>query len=190
MAPVLACAAAGRAMASVIRNAVNAIRLSIGLPFGWIACASPMLGSEAVRENDSGVADRAASGPHQANALSGAVEAQLNYPSSYEARAIAAGVAGDVELGRQGVEAALGGALADVQRLGQLGARRGATREGALAAVGGDQCGRGRPLLFAQRHRGSRRGDRAARPPRHRVRHFEAAATDDQRIAVAQAARP
>ena len=91
-----------------------------------------------------------------------AVEAELDHAGGDLARAVAAGVAGDVELRRQGVESALRGALGDVQLLGDLGPGRGAAGEGALAAVGGDQRRRGRPLLLAQRHPGL--GARHRRP--------------------------
>ena len=80
-----------------------------------------------------------------------AVEAELDHAGGDQAGALAAGVAGDVELGGEGVEAALGGALADVERLGDLGPGGGAAGEGALAAVGGDQGRGGRPLLLAER---------------------------------------
>ena len=85
-----------------------------------------------------------------------AVEAELDHPGGDQSRPLAPGVAGDVELGAERVEAPLRGALADVQRLGDLGPRRRAAGESALAAVGGDQGGGRRPLLLGE-------GDRAAR---------------------------
>src|SRR6478752_1886908 len=60
------------------------------------------------------------------------VEAQFDYAGGDLAGAVAAGVAGDVELGGEGVEAALGGALADVELSGNLGSGGGAAGEGAL----------------------------------------------------------
>ena len=97
------------------------------------------------------------SAPRTLNRILGsasAVEAELDDPGRDQARPLAAGLAGDVELRGQGVEAALGGALADVQCLGDLRPGGGAAGEGALAAVGGDQGGRGRPLLLGQRDGG------------------------------------
>src|SRR6185312_6455738 len=84
-----------------------------------------------------------------------AVEAELDHAGGDLARAVAAGVAGDAELGGEGVEATLGGALADLQRLGDLGPGGGTAGEGALAAVGRGQGRRGRPLLRGQGHRGA-----------------------------------
>ena len=55
----------------------------------------------------------------------------------------------DVELR---IEAALGGALGDVELGGDLGAGGGTAGEGTLVAVGGDQGGGGRPLLLVQCH--------------------------------------
>ena len=83
-------------------------------------------------------------------------------------------LAGDVELGAERVEAALGGALADMQLLGDLGPGGGAAGEGALAAVGGDQGGGRRPLLVGERDRGLAGRGRRPRPARAGSRRFRA----------------
>ncbi len=121
---------------------------------------------------------------------SSAVEAELDHAGGDQAGAIAAGIARDIKLGGEGVEAALGGALADVQCLGDLSAGGGTTGEGTLAAVGRDQRRRGRPLLFVEGDAGAAGGDRAARPTRNPVGDFEPVAADDQGVTVAQAPRP
>src|SRR3954447_2831248 len=71
--------------------------------------------------------------------LTRAVQAELDHPGGDLARAVAAGIAGDGELGGEGVEAPLGGPLADLERGGHLGTGGRAAGEGALAAVGGDE---------------------------------------------------
>ena len=91
-----------------------------------------------------------------------AVEAELDDARRDLAGAVAAGVAGDVELGGEGVEAALGGALGNVQLGGDLGPGGGTAGKGALAAVGGDEGGGGRPLLLAEGDRGLTGGDGGA----------------------------
>src|ERR1700761_976420 len=120
-----------------------------------------------------------------------AVEAQLDHAGGDLAGTVAARVAGDLEFGRQGVEPALRGALADVERLGDLGARGGTAGEGALAPIRGDERGGGRPLLLAQRHPrlggGDSRGDRRRAP---RGRDFQPVPAHDQRVAVPQPPRP
>src|SRR4051794_18944232 len=136
--------------------------------------------------NDSRVTDRASYGPIRAGAESVAVEAELYDARGDQAGAVAAGVAGDIELCGESVEAALGGALAYVQGLGKLCARRRAAGEGSLTTIGGDERGSRRALFFVQRHRGLGRGDGAASPAGNRVGDFESVATDDQRVAVAQ----
>lgn len=95
-----------------------------------------MLGPRAVPTNDTRATHRATNGPvrvsnHSREAhptfapagcvrnrmrcgSAGAVEAQFDHAGGDLAGAVAAGVAGDVEFGGEGVEAALGGALADV----------------------------------------------------------------------------
>src|SRR6185312_6079101 len=92
------------------------------------------------------------------------IQSQLDHAGGDLAGAIASGVAADLEFRRQGIEPALGGALGDVQLGGDLGPRRGPPGEGALAAIRGDQCRGGRPLLLVQRHprfpRRHRGGDR------------------------------
>src|SRR5689334_10029386 len=93
----------------------------------------------------------APSGPRMARWESArAVEAELDNPRRDLARAVAAGVAGDVELGGEGVEATLGRALGDMELGGDLGPGRGAAGEGALVAVGRDEGGGGRPLLLVE----------------------------------------
>ena len=118
------------------------------------------------------------------------IEAELDHAGSDQARALTARLARDFELGGEGIKAALGGALADVQDLGDLGAGGGTAGKGTLAAVGRDQSGSGRPLLFIEGNAGAASGDGAARPARNRIGDFESVAADDQDIAVAQAARP
>jgi ribose 5-phosphate isomerase A len=118
------------------------------------------------------------------------VEAELDHPSGDQAGALTARLARDFELGGEGIEAALGGALADVQDLGDLGASGRTAGEGALAAVGRDQGGSGRALLFVESDAGAAGGDRSSRPARDRIGDFEAVAADDQGVAIAQAARP
>jgi ribose 5-phosphate isomerase A len=122
--------------------------------------------------------------------LAGAVEAQLDHAGGNQARAFAAGIAGDAELRRERVEAALGGTLADVQRLGDLRPTRGTTGEGTLAAVRGDQGCRGRPLLLAERDARLADGDGFAATSRLRDRDFEPMTADDQGVTVAQPPRP
>src|SRR5690349_7435113 len=127
-----------------------------------------MLGSGAGPANDSRFTYRATSGPvrvsHRvrenrristvfADSRSARpVKPELDHAGGELAGAVAAGVAVDVELGGEGVEATLGGALGDVELGGDLGPGGGAAGEGALAAVGGDEGGGGRPLLLAEGH--------------------------------------
>src|SRR3954453_9511211 len=73
----------------------------------------------------------------------GAVEAQFDYAGADLAGTVAAGVAGDFEFGSEGVEAALGGALADVELGGDLGAGGGAAGEGGPGGGGGEHGGGG-----------------------------------------------
>jgi ribose 5-phosphate isomerase A len=119
-----------------------------------------------------------------------AVQAELDHPGGDQARALATGLPRHFELGGEGVEAALGGALTDVQDLRDLGAGGGTPGKGTLAAVGRDQRRRGCALLFIERDAGAGGRDGAARPTRDRVGDFEPVPTDNQGVAVAQAARP
>src|SRR5829696_3504271 len=114
---------------------------------------------EAVRQTSGA----AATGPRLSpTGSAAAVEAELDHPGGDQARTLAAGVAADIQLRRQDVEAALRGSLADIQRLGQLGAGGRASREGPLAAVRGDERrGRG-AFLLAQSHCRPPRRDRLA----------------------------
>src|SRR5690242_10714366 len=82
--------------------------------------------------------------PRLARSGSAAVEAQFDHAGGDLAGAVAARVAADVEFRRQGGEPPLRGALGDVQLGGDLGARRGAAREGALGPVRRDERGGGR----------------------------------------------
>ena len=110
-----------------------------------------------MRANDSGAPRGDGFGPVRVRSRrsAGPVEAELDHAGGDEAGALAAGVGGDVELGGEGLEPALGGALTDVERGGDLGAGRGTAGEGSLAAVGGDQCRGGRPLLLGEATEGS-----------------------------------
>ena len=161
-----------------------------------------MLREHSERANDNRGAHRATSGPPRATrpqkpsfkdgfcglALLRAIEAELDDAGGDQAGALAAGVAGDVELRGERVEAALGGALADVERLGELGAGRWTTGEGARAAVGGDKRCRGRPLLLAERDGRFARRDGRPRPTRDGVGDFEPVVRDGQHVAVTQPA--
>ncbi len=118
-----------------------------------------------------------------------AVEAELDHAGGDQAGPLAAGVAGYVELGGECVEAPLGSALADMERLGELRPRCWTAGEGPLAAVGSDQGHRGRPLLFTQLGRGLAHGDRPPCPAGNRVGDFEPVVGNGQHVAVAQATR-
>ncbi len=116
------------------------------------------------------------------------IETELDHARGDQAGAFAAGVAGDVEPGGERVEAALCGALADVERLGELGPGGGTTGEGALAAVGRHERRRGCSLLLVECDRGLARGDGRPRPARSRVGDFEPVVRHRQHVAVAEAA--
>ena len=119
-----------------------------------------------------------------------AVEAELYDSGGDLARAVPAGLAADAELGGEGVEAALGGALAYVESFRDLSAGGGTAREGALCSIWGDKGHGGCTLVFVEGDGAACGGDRAARPAGDRVGDFEPVAADDQGVAVAQAAWP
>src|SRR6476659_398967 len=167
---------------------------------GGLETAPPILREQGVRANDSRAPNRATFGPPQATYLARPllashsdaecslelrrpVEAELYDPCRDQAGALAARVAGDVELGGERVEAALGGALADVQRLGELGAGGWAAGEGALAAVGGDQRRGRRPLLLVESDRRFARRHRGAGPARHGIGDFKPVIGDGEDVA-------
>jgi len=118
-----------------------------------------------------------------------AVKPEFKHPGCDLAGAVAAGIPTDFELCGEGIEAALGGALADVESLGELGSGGGTAGEGALAAVGRDERRRGGALLFAQGDGGGAAGDRAVAGAEVAVGDFQPVPAEGEDVAAAQAPR-
>jgi hypothetical protein len=127
---------------------------------------------------------RRAAGPEL---LLGAVEPELEHALGDQTGALAAGVRLDRELDRKRVEAPLHRALADVQRLGDLGARGGPPRAHARSSIGRHQGACDLAFLTRQFDRPARRRRSRLVANLRRKRDLQAKAADAEHVSVAEA---